>query len=444
LLDILTKGRDIAEQMLQLRNTVNDITFNIGQFEKYGIADKFKKQTDFEKDNEKLNGMLEDIQGFYREIQTLLDDRQEPLKQYSTYVSQQNGEFFKKVLQEYSLALDNIQHIVTNVGEIKLHIGNLEKLHIDYQKIKDDAEEEFAQTRRELESEIRSHGIEALKLEDYTEFYKSLASTEARLKLLKKQEEIKSRTEQQLQTSLRELAELWRKEFQQIDGELSKINNSQSAIKITAEFEGNRECFKQYLQTVYRGSGLRETTFTVLVDKYQDFIAVYQDFENACNQLTDAAQIPFMQNTQNILDALLTYQVPNKYIIEYHGKELKNHSLGQRASALILFVLSQKENDVIIIDQPEDDLDNQTIYEEVIKQIIELKPTTQFIFATHNANIPVLGDAEMIHTCNFGAGKITVTSGSIDCPKTQASIIDIMEGGPAAFERRKEICEQWT
>lgn len=66
------------------------------------------------------------------------------------------------------------------------------------------------------------------------------------------------------------------------------------------------------------------------------------------------------------------------------------------ASALILFVLSQRENDVIIIDQPEDDLDNQTIYEDVIKLVRKLKPRTQFIFATHNPNIPVLGDAEQV------------------------------------------------
>ncbi|WP_262232418.1 ATP-binding protein, partial [Escherichia coli] len=77
--------------------------------------------------------------------------------------------------------------------------------------------------------------------------------------------------------------------------------------------------------------------------------------------------------------------------IEFRGKPLEQHSLGQRASALMLFVLNQQDNDVVIIDQPEDDLDNQTIYDDVIKIIRAMKPRTQFIFATHNANIPVLG-----------------------------------------------------
>jgi len=127
----------------------------------------------------------------------------------------------------------------------------------------------------------------------------------------------------------------------------------------------------------------------------------------------------------------------------YRGKALQHHSLGQRASALILFVLSQKENDLIIIDQPEDDLDNQTIYEDVISLIREIKPTVQFIFATHNPNIPVLGDAEGVHACSFSDDRVQVESGSVDNHQTQQTIIRIMEGGKEAFNRRKEIYQIW-
>jgi len=140
---------------------------------------------------------------------------------------------------------------------------------------------------------------------------------------------------------------------------------------------------------------------------------------------------------------LLIWQVPNRFTIKYRDKELKHHSLGQRASALILFVLSQRENDLILIDQPEDDLDNQTIYEDVIKLIRELKKETQFIFVTHNANIPVLGDSERIFSCSYEDEQIVIADGNIDCPKTQDKIVDIMEGGKEAFNRRKEIYQIW-
>ena len=148
----------------------------------------------------------------------------------------------------------------------------------------------------------------------------------------------------------------------------------------------------------------------------------------------------YMNN--NIID-LITWQPPNIYTIEFRGKLLNKHSLGQRASALMLFVLNQRNNDIIIIDQPEDDLDNQTIYEDVIKLIRAMKLNTQFIFATHNANIPVLGDAEYIHTCVYVDGKIITSGGSIDCDAVQKQIIAVMEGGKEAFERRRSVYRAW-
>ncbi len=122
---------------------------------------------------------------------------------------------------------------------------------------------------------------------------------------------------------------------------------------------------------------------------------------------------------------------------------MQHHSLGQRASALILFILNQRENDIIIIDQPEDDLDNQTIYEDVIKLIRQMKAEVQFIFATHNPNIPVLGDAEQVYSCSFMDDKVSVQAGSVDDSNTQKIIVNIMEGGQEAFNRRKEIYQIW-
>jgi len=98
----------------------------------------------------------------------------------------------------------------------------------------------------------------------------------------------------------------------------------------------------------------------------------------------------------------------------------------------------------LIIDQPEDDLDNQTIYEDVIKAIKFLKGNMQFIFATHNANIPVLGDSEKILSCKYSESKIEVHDGTIDNYETQKQIVTIMEGGEEAFNRRKNIYELWS
>ena len=73
-----------------------------------------------------------------------------------------------------------------------------------------------------------------------------------------------------------------------------------------------------------------------------------------------------------------------------------------------------------------------------------LKGKMQFMFATHNANIPVLGDSEKIISCRYSESKIEVHGGTIDNNKTQKQVVDIMEGGEEAFNRRKSIYELWS
>lgn len=235
---------------------------------------------------------------------------------------------------------------------------------------------------------------------------------------MEKQDSQKEALQDQLLIELNNLNELWYTEFNLIKEEMDKVSASGLSISITSGYKEDSAAFIAFMKDIFRGSGIRETTYQGIVDEYVDFIAIYKELPNAQKLFGSNPQILYDRIIQN-LKSLLTYQTPNKFTIVYRGKELLHHSLGQRASALILFVLSQKENDVIISDQPEDDLDNQTIYEDVIKLIRQMKPEVQFIFTTHNPNIPVLGDAELIHVCSFMDDKESVYSGSIDKHETQ-------------------------
>jgi len=231
-------------------------------------------------------------------------------------------------------------------------------------------------------------------------------------------------------------------EFQAIESELEKVNRNHSALQIECKYKGDKKASLSFMKEMFRGSNIRENTLRKFVEGYADFGAIYKDFEEAKEIAGNSSTVFEKYFNDNLVD-LLTWQPPNQFVIKYREKELKQHSLGQRASALILFVLSQQENDVIIIDQPEDDLDNQTIYEDVIKLLRKMKPQMQFIFATHNANLPVLGDAEQVFACTYSDDAVDVECGSIDCPNMQQKIVDIMEGGKEAFKRRKEIYEIW-
>ncbi|MFY7975919.1 MAG: TrlF family ATPase, partial [Rubrivivax sp.] len=86
---------------------------------------------------------------------------------------------------------------------------------------------------------------------------------------------------------------------------------------------------------------------------------------------------------------------------------------------------------------PEDDLDNQLIYDLIVRQIRENKLRRQLIIVTHNPNIVVNGDAELIHALEFENGQCRVKdSGSLQNVRMRDEVCQVMEGGKEAFERR--------
>lgn len=128
-----------------------------------------------------------------------------------------------------------------------------------------------------------------------------------------------------------------------------------------------------------------------------------------------------------------------KFARDNTGREfenLENGSDGQKAAAILAFLLSYGE-EPLFIDQPEDDLDNSLIYDLVVKQI-KLNPTNrQIVIATHNANIVVNGNADKVFIMDFIKGQIYVKdSGALYESEIKNNICTIMEGGKEAFEKR--------
>ncbi len=119
-----------------------------------------------------------------------------------------------------------------------------------------------------------------------------------------------------------------------------------------------------------------------------------------------------------------------------HYQPLSTASAGQKAAAIITVILSQSDSPVLL-DQPEDDLDNRLVYELVVQRMKLCKEQRQIIVVTHNANIPVNGDAEYIVSMDSQTLNVNVrNSGTIDNPIIRKEICDVMEGTEYAFEMR--------
>lgn len=122
------------------------------------------------------------------------------------------------------------------------------------------------------------------------------------------------------------------------------------------------------------------------------------------------------------------------------GRSLEELSPGERGIVLLIFYLALSQNSMpIIIDQPEDNLDNQSVYTKLVPCICAAKQKRQVIIVTHNPNIAVACDAEQIICCqmNKNAYKIEYISGAIEDTKIKKSVIDILEGTMPAFDLRK-------
>lgn len=118
-------------------------------------------------------------------------------------------------------------------------------------------------------------------------------------------------------------------------------------------------------------------------------------------------------------------------------RPIEQLSRGQMATALLPLVL--RPGDVpLVFDQPEDDLDNRFIFDHLVARIRRLKRHRQLVFVTHNANIPVLGDADRVVVMSMAGAREAAppVAGTVD--EMSRPILDILEGGAVAFEERRK------
>jgi predicted ATPase len=294
--------------------------------------------------------------------------------------------------------------------------------------------EEFIRLRRQIEN-LRPLNERQSVLE------RILKELEARrLKLLAEWEEVKA------------------EEFRQLDRASKNVSRRlANRVQVEVTFAGNRDPLFELIRE--RLEGRLAETFDTLRARHNLSLT---EFAAACrvgrealvrqfslppaqaDRLAQAAPEVFMEIEE--LDLPPTTAIKLNVAPEGQPsawKGLDDLSKGQKATAVLLLLLLESDAP-LIVDQPEDDLDNRFITEGVVPKMREEKRRRQFIFSTHNANIPVLGDAELILGLTAAgeadAGRAEIPSqymGSIDASAVRELVEEILEGGKEAFELRR-------
>ena len=228
-------------------------------------------------------------------------------------------------------------------------------------------------------------------------------------------------------------------------------------VRVQVEFGGNRESLVQLLRervggrlseainTLRQADRLSLSAFAQACRQGEE--ALDKEFDISGVQASRLAQAPEavlmrieeldLQSTTKIeLNIAATDETEN-------WQALDRLSTGQKATAVLLLLLLDSDAP-LVVDQPEDDLDNRFITEGIVPRMRDGKRRRQFVFSTHNANIPVLGDAELIVGLSAageaGDGSATMAPehmGSIDAAPVRKLVEELLEGGEEAFERRR-------
>jgi len=429
---------NIDELKKEINEDAEKAKYRIAVYKEKGVEDKLRQQSRFDSDISIFKESLNEISRFKDAMDSLIND-------YATFFNQTGfeSEENKKIFIQADNLFRQLAIEFNKLNEIKANTEKYETAFVElFNKLnekKENLKEDFAKIKREID-------IPNLNPDDFLKLNRQIEISRLKLIEIEKSEKKKIEYDTSLNKKISELNKLWHEEYKILEKEVKRINEYENSLSITVEYKGRDDNFLNKLKQTFKGSGIREATYNSIKSSYKDFIEIYRDMKNLNFNLNISENLlaEFKKRFEDNIFDLISFRVEDKFIINYNDKPLEKHSLGQRATALILFLLAQKETDVLIIDQPEDDLDNQTIYEDVIKAIKSLKGNMQFIFATHNANIPVLGDSEKILSCKYSESKIEVHDGTIDNYDTQKQIVTIMEGGEEAFNRRKNIYELWS
>ena len=137
----------------------------------------------------------------------------------------------------------------------------------------------------------------------------------------------------------------------------------------------------------------------------------------------------------------LDYLAEN-YQLKLGNKSLETLSPGEKGALLLVFYLLLDKSDIpLILDQPQDNLDNQSVYQILVPFIKEAKKRRQILMITHNPNLAVVADAEQIIRVDIRKDKLnefTWISGSIENLLVKKAIVDVLEGTMPAFQNRSD------
>lgn len=430
----------------------------------------------YEQAGEVLSTMLADLEaasdavdafvGALDELPTQIEQDIKAMPQGSTLLAIQKAIAKTiKELQATGAGLVEIRNMVVSGGVAQ---GDLRKLESDW----DTALAQFESRYEEAKRRATAHESQLKQLSDLE---KRVAELRTAIAATRREVATLGEPDQRYAELRTTWTGLQRQRSEILKAECEKLTaRSSGEIRATLRVGGGAVAFSEQLRAAVTGSGLRRDRIDAIGELLKDADDPLQALQDVLGELELLARIDpaddankkmpecrrlaaagfamadLMKVAQRLTPeawlSLSLARLEDRPQFEYRAREneyisFQRASAGQQATALLKALLNQP-GPPLIIDQPEEDLDNPVML-EVVEQVWRAKRERQLIFSSHNANLVVNGDAELVVWCDYRvagdhSGGHIRGSGAIDVPEISAAIKRVMEGGEAAFKLRRD------
>ena len=422
---------------------LKDIEEQISRYESSGISEVLKKKQKFETQSKIFNDYYRTRNEQSEQLRKALDDLEPGDEKITIIEDLELKDIMTQAVERYAQRKNSIKEI-------------LDLINLDLENLKKEVEDsgwqntgkDIATQYNEVVAKLRNEGINFDKLDELLEKKKSKINDLDKVRVSKEKLEIIQEERKQLYA---EYSDASTQISQMRTKFLNNVIGQDTNVKFQIQRRRNRVSFIQMMKTVLNKSNATiDEDIEMFADIFfgkdgtEKFREVVQNIRNK-NNTTDYAARTRAAITEMTPEAFarMIYFIPEDDLVVSYKPEkskkyipLSNASAGQKTTAILTFLLAYG-NLPLLLDQPEDDLDNKLVYDLIVTRLKKTKSKRQIIVVTHNANIPVNGDAEYIISMDSDTDLIkTKYQGTMDDGNIRKEICDVMEGTQIAFEMR--------
>jgi ABC-type lipoprotein export system ATPase subunit len=435
----------------KIKTDIEDITNTLKAIDKSGITTTTKSTDFFVEDSKPIKSFSETINDLKLALEQVKTSFTIPTIETEN-IQESHREEIESLIQIAS------QSIVQQEKELDKIILEVAKLKSTFELAIQNSEWQKALNSLLIEIEEKKKGLSESEIDALSKYQ------QLKLVVIAKQEELKAI--ESIEKEITEINILCNKLLQDYVDVSKKITEIRSTfisehitdanIKIEIKGFRNQDDFESQLRSIMSN----DSSFGDDIEKLKTlcFTGIVENKINVCKKAildahySDISSEHFGGHFKNALRKLSPSQIDNielfmpedEIIVKYKPegsavyKSLSTASAGQKTAAILTFLLSFGDIP-LLLDQPEDDLDNRLVYDLVVKGLKKAKEKRQILVVTHNANIPVNGDAEYILSMDSTTTDIKVLhSGTVENSAIKKEICDVMEGSEKAFQLRSE------